>query len=250
MDIEILSKFGLTNVESRIYLEVFKLGETQIGPIIKRTGLHRGTVYNSINNLIEKGFVCFINKSGTRHYKTSDFKAFDNFVENKQRELLDNKNKVENFLKNLGNEHENTGEQDVMVFHGVEAFKTVFLQVYDYCKKNNCEYLFQGRGGEMQDATGESFYRYTQKIKKKMKIQCRVILDKENVKHPYHKLVYGNIKHLPSKFVSSVNFWVYGDSVLIVLFRAVPLTTIRITSKSLADGFRNYFEYLWKIAGR
>lgn len=250
MELEILTKFGLTNVEAQIYLEIFKLKESQIGMIIKKTGLHRGTVYNSINNLIEKGFVSFVNKSGVRHYKTCDISAFGNFVENKQRELIENKKKVEGFLSELGKINEDVGEQDVSVFHGVEAFKTAFFQIYDYCKKNDCEYLFQGRGGEMYDSVGEAFYTYTQKLKDKMKIQCRVILSKETKSHFFHRYASGDIKHLSVKLSSPVSFWIYGDNVLIVLFKENPLTTIRIRSKSLADGFRNYFDYLWKIADK
>ena len=56
MDVNELVSFGMTKTEAKIYLEISKLDETKIGPIIKRTGLHRGTVYNAINDLIEKGF--------------------------------------------------------------------------------------------------------------------------------------------------------------------------------------------------
>jgi sugar-specific transcriptional regulator TrmB len=248
MELEILTKFGLTPVEAKIYLEIFKLGSSQIGPIIKRTSLHRGTVYNSINNLLEKGFLCFTNSDGIKYYRVCDNRVFDEYIVKRQKELTDNKKNLTRLLSRLNKMHEGTTKQDVTVYHGVDAFKNLFLEIYDECKKNGKEYLFQGRGGEMQKVVGENFYRYTQRLKKKMKVKCRVILSKETKNLPYHKYTEGNIRYLTTEIYSPINLWIYGDTVLIVLFGAVPLTSIKIKSDNLALGFINYFEYLWKIA--
>ncbi|MEM4271938.1 MAG: hypothetical protein QXD13_02535, partial [Candidatus Pacearchaeota archaeon] len=137
---------------------------------------------------------------------------------------------------------------EIQVFYGIEAFKALFLEIYKECKKNKIEYLFQGRGGEMMEATGEGFYAYTQKLKKKLKIQCRIILSNETRRLSYRKYTVGNIRYLPTKVYSPINFWIYGDVILLVLFRASPLTIIKIKSNLLSDGFKNYFESLWAIS--
>jgi len=250
MDINELISFGMTKTEAKIYLEISKLDETKIGSIIKRTELHRGTVYNAINDLIEKGFLSLIDKDRQRFYKISGNKIFENIIKEKQDSILKESKQIEKFFKNLDKLKEKTSKQEVEAFYGLKAFKALFLEIYDECKKNDFEYLFQGRGGEMQDETGAAFYRYTQKLKKKMKIKCRVILDKENLHHSYHKYVIGNIKYLSSDIYSPVNLWIYGDALLLVLFGAKPLISIRIKSEGLSDGFRNYFENLWRIAER
>lgn len=247
MDLQNLIDFGMTKTEAIIYLELVKLGQTQIGQIIKHTGLHRGTVYNSINSLIKKGFVSFIDKNGARYYTGSGEKVFENLIEEKKSKLEENKKQLDNLFEDISRIKQDEN-QEVQVFYGVESFKTIFLEIYDECKKNNSEYFFQGRGGEMQDATGEGFYKHTQQLKKKMNIKCRVILDTENIKHSYHKHVTGNLRYLSTKVLSPVNYWIYGDTVLLVIFQSTPLTTIKIKSKYLTDSFKNYFEYLWKIA--
>ena len=147
MEINELVLFGITKTEAKIYLEIAKLGETQIGPIIKRTGLHRGTVYNSINNLIGKGFLSFVDKDKHRFYKISNRKIFQNIIREKQKEIMDKSKNIEKFFENLEKYKEKSEKQDVQVFYGVKSFKNLFLEIYDECKKNNCEYLFQGRGG-------------------------------------------------------------------------------------------------------
>lgn len=243
MEFELLRKFGMTNTEIKVYLEITKVHETKIGPITKKTGLHRGTVYNALTSLIKKGFVIYTDKKNVRYYRTSGDKIFKQLIREKEEELKEDKEKIDELAKitkNLPDE-----EVDVKILFGVEAFKTLFLEIYDECKKCDCEYLFQGRGGEMQDAVGEGFYKYTQKLKKKMRIKCRVILSKETKNLAYHKYTVGIIKYLSTKVYSPINLWIYGDTVLFVLFKTNPLTSIKIKSSSVADGLRNYFETIW-----
>lgn len=80
-----------------------------------------------------------------------------------------------------------------------------------------------------------------------MNISCRVIRDTTTIKHPYHKYVYGNIKYIPSKLHSPINIWIYGDTSLLVLFGTKPLITIKIKSKIMAEGLKDYFEQLWSM---
>jgi predicted transcriptional regulator len=248
MDIEVLTKFGMTNVEAKVYLEIAKLDETPIGPVIKKTGLHRGTVYNCINSLIKKGFVGFVNKNGMNYYKSSGSKMFENLIKDKKSELEENKNKIDRLLEDINRLQKSAENQEVQVFYGVSAFKNLFLEIYDECREKNIEYLFLGEGGKMTDAVGQPYYKYTQELKKKMRLGCRIILSRETKALPYRKYTVGNIKYLPTKISSPVNFWIYHNKVLLVIWDSNPLISIRITSNALADGFRNYFEYLWNVS--
>lgn len=248
MNVEYLISLGLTPTESKVYLEIAKFNETEIGKIIKITGLHRGSVYNAIEDLIKKGFISFLDRQGHRYYKISGKKIFENIIEEKISTAENLQKKLSNLFEEIERKKPENSNQEVEVFYGISSFKNLFLEIYDECKKRDIEYLFQGMGGEMQDATGEAFYKYTQKLKKKLKVKCRVILDKATLKHSYHKHVKGNIRYLSSKINSPINFWIYGDNVLIVIFGATPLVSIKIKSKLLSDGFTSYFEELWKIA--
>jgi sugar-specific transcriptional regulator TrmB len=248
MELDNLLEFGMTHTEAKIYFELTHKKETKIGSIIKNTGLHRGTVYNSISNLIKKGFVSFVNKNGTKFYKISGKGIFDNLLKERIKTIKKEKLEIDKIFKEIENFHARDEDQDVQVIYGTEAFKTLFLDIYKTCKEKNIEYLFLGRGGEMQDETGKLFYENTQRIKKRNGIKCRIILDKETISHDYQKYIKGNRKYLPKKVPSPANFWIYEDIVLIVLFGTKPLVNIKINSKLLSDAFRNYFENLWKIA--
>ena len=210
--------------------------------------MHRGTVYNSLNNLVRKGFINFLDKSGARYYNISGSKIFETLVKDRESELENYNEMIKNVFEDIDKLRGSGDEQIVEIFYGVEAFKNLFLQIYEECKKKDIEYLFLGRGGEMQDATGESFYKYTQKLKKEMGVRCRVILDRESIKHPYHRYVAGTIRYLTGKMAGPSNIWIYGDKVLLVLFQTNPLMSVKIKSKTVADSFRDYFRHLWNSA--
>jgi predicted transcriptional regulator len=247
MDLSVLTKFGMTPIEAKVYAEITKNEENRIGLIIKKTNLHRGTVYNSIHNLIEKGFVLIVNKSGISHYKSTGKKIFE-ILSNQQKEDSDkNIKELDSLFTNIYN-LKKEGKQEVDLIYGLNGFKKVYLEMYDECKEKNQEYLFMGEGGKMTLAVGEGYYKFTQKLKNKMKLNCRIILSKETKNLPYRKYTEGNIKYLPTKVSSPVNFWIYSNKVIIALWDSSPLICIKIIGEDTANGFRNYFEYLWKIA--
>ncbi len=248
MDTPPLIYSGMTHTEARVYLEVAKSPNTTIGPIIKRTGFHRGTVYNALNSLIEKGFLSFTNKDGSRFYHISGEKIFEEIFKEKEKSLEKNKDYVKKILKEASELTSIENQQEVEVFHGRTAFKTIFLSIYDECKKKDIEYIFLGRGGEMMEEVGEPFYIYTQKLKKRMKVKCRIILGEDTVNMKYQKYVFGGIRHLPTKIKGPVNFWIYGDNIVMVSFKSKPLVIIKIKSEPLAYSLKNYFENLWEIS--
>ncbi|MBN2094492.1 MAG: hypothetical protein JW727_00435 [Candidatus Aenigmarchaeota archaeon] len=250
MEISFLGNFGITKTEAKVYLQITRFGETGIGPIIKSTGLHRGTVYNSINVLVDKGFVSFIDREGVRYYKITGQKIFKSILEEKKHEAEKRELEVNDFFKKIADFQSKPGENEVSVYYGSGAFKTSLLSMFSFCTENDCECLFLGDGREIADTIGEGFYRYTQKLKKKMGVQSRILLDINHKEHPHHKLLHGKIAYLSSKIYSPVNFWIYGNTVMLVLFKANPLTTIKMKSKNLADWFRNYFECLWDASER
>ena len=55
LETDALVDAGLTNAEARVYLALLELGSTTAGPVIKKAGLHRGTTYQVLQRLLEKG---------------------------------------------------------------------------------------------------------------------------------------------------------------------------------------------------
>ena len=54
-----LTKLGFSENEAKIYLELLKNKDIQAGLLSKNTGINRRTTYDSLQRLIEKGYVGF-----------------------------------------------------------------------------------------------------------------------------------------------------------------------------------------------
>lgn len=239
-----LGSFGITPTEERVYLELLKLGETGMGDIIKRTGLHRGTVYNSINQLTEKGFVSFTDKNGTRYYRISGKKIFEEIVLENKKNVETDFLKVEQLFKEMSEKNSNKEDHKVETFLGAGAFKTIFLEMYDECKEKKIEYLFQGRGGEMKEAVGESFYDYIENMRTEMGVKCRLILEEKFRNSQEYENKNMTKKYVTDKLKTPLNLWIYGNTVLMVFFDMNPLTIIRIKKgvflRGLKTTLKNY----------
>lgn len=245
MEKNYLGSFGITPTEEKVYLELLKLGETGMGEIIKRTGLHRGTVYNSVNQLVDKGFVSFNDKNGCRYYHISGKKIFEEIALENKKNIEKEFNNVEDLFKETLEKNNKDEKHKIETFLGVNAFKTLFLEMYDECRDKNIEYLFQGRGGEMESIVGEVFYEYVNNLRKKNNIKCRLLFEEKfrNPKEIETKHVIK--KYVKDKIKTPLNLWIYGNTILMVFFEMNPITIIKIKNESLASRFKNYFEELW-----
>ena len=66
---EILQELGLSEAEAKVYLALLETGSTLAGQIIKKTGLHRGTTYQILQRLKEKGLVSSIIKGKKQYFE-------------------------------------------------------------------------------------------------------------------------------------------------------------------------------------
>ena len=71
MDISILIKAGLTNRESEAYLALLQLQEALVSEISKKTKENRTHIYDTLNSLIEKGFVSYVIKNGKKYFRAA-----------------------------------------------------------------------------------------------------------------------------------------------------------------------------------
>lgn len=244
MEIEFLTSFGMTPIEAKIYKELLLLKESQIGQLIERTKIHRGTVYNSLQKLCEKGFISFLRKNGVGYYTITNIKIFHKKIEEEKKRLQEMDTKIKE-IKEISQLNELLEKPNIEVLTGDEGFKTFFKDLYDYSFKTKKEYFFMGRGNEMLEHFGEEYYTQTQELKKNLKLKCRVILNTIAKNEPVGRIVVGNVKYIAWKFPSQTSTWIYGGKVVIVLWKAKPIKVLVITSKEVRDSYVSFFEEMW-----
>ncbi|MBI2129346.1 hypothetical protein HYU07_03830 [Candidatus Woesearchaeota archaeon] len=232
MDEKFLEDAGLTKTEAKIYLALLELGPSLAGEITKKSGIHRRSVYDAIERLIQKGLVSYL--------KTNNRKYFEAVAPERLKDILKEKeNNINSIMPELKLKYGLSKEkQETVFFRGKQALKAIF----DDQIKEGKEILIFGASSNADEIVKYYFPHYDQeRIRHKINVKA-IFNEKIGKKIPLCK-----IKYLPKEFKSHAATNIYGDKAAIILWSQNPFA-ILIKNKEIAESYKNYFEIMWKIA--
>ncbi len=234
MDIKsVLEELGLSSGEIEVYLALLKLGSNPVSRVKEETGLHRTTIYDFIEKLLNKGLVSYVIRNNIKYYNAAHPNKLVEFLNEKQKRLAE----VLPRLNELADFHQE--EVKVEVYKGKEGLKTVMLE----CIRTGEDTIGIGVDDELYKKALPVFIEQYQKMLEENNIHERVLT----------KLNYGYLfdssnteyRFLPNEHFSPTSTMVYGDKVQIVLWEP-SLTTLLIQNRKLAEDFKKHFEILWR----
>jgi sugar-specific transcriptional regulator TrmB len=232
--IEILQTLGLTVIETKTYLTLLEIGKSLAGAIAERAHLHRRNVYDALEQLLQKGLVSYA-VSNNRKYWNAIHPDKIRFI------MKENENLVSSMLPELISKFSASKlKQTVEVFEGLGGMKSFFDDMAKL--KQDIIMLF---------ATGKAYAQMPSYMKgwdsdiNQAKINVKVLLNSDGDKEPYSNYKYGEIKILPENFSTPTQIFIYGDKSAVAIWSEEPIA-ILITSAEITEGFRKYFEFLWK----
>ncbi|MDP4039741.1 MAG: helix-turn-helix domain-containing protein [Candidatus Pacearchaeota archaeon] len=226
-----LKEIGLTGNEEKVYLALIDLGPALAGKISRKTGLHRRTVYDTTDKLIEKGFVSYIIENNRKLFNAINPERIIDMLEEKKMNLRP-------IVNELGKKYgKNKEKEETCFYKGKAGLKNVFESQLEHK-----EIWILGATPKAYEIIPYYFKWYDERRVKK-KIKLRILTN--NLKKRPKKLV--NIRYLPKKYNSPVVINIYGNNVAIILWSVNPFVIV-IKNKEIADGYRNYFELIWNTA--
>ncbi len=230
----VLQELGFSEGEIRIYLALLKLGTIPVHKIKEETKLHRTTIYDFLEKLLNKGLVNYVIKNNIKFYSaTNPTKLLDL--------LKEKENNIKEILPQLIDLSKfNKEEMTVEVYKGIEGVKTLLNDVIrtkkDYVIFGIDETIFKQKLGTYMD----QFFRREKEAKFKERI-----LTSDDTKFIY-KNDTATYRYLPKDSFNPTPTYVYGDNVAILIWE--PFSVIKIQNTQLADSYNKFFEILWKIA--
>ena len=236
--IGVLQTLGLTVIETKTYLTSLEIGKSIAGAIAERAHLHRRNVYDALENLLQKGLVSYTISNGKKYW---------NAVHPEKTLTLakENENLIASVLPDLISKFSASKlKQTVEIFEGLGGMKSFF----DDMTKTKQEIV-------MLFATGRAYSRLPFYMKNwdckinQEKIKIKVLLNSDGDKKPYKNYKYGEVKILPKNFSTPTQIFIYGDKSAVAIWSEEPLA-ILITSTEVTNGFKKYFEFLWKLGKR
>ncbi|MFC1697393.1 TrmB family transcriptional regulator [Nanoarchaeota archaeon] len=234
---DILIGAGLTAAESKVYLTLLDIGSSLAGNISKKSGIHRRSVYDILDRLIEKGLIGYIKKNNRKWFEITNPERLIELLKEKEDNIKD-------ILPGLQLKHKMAKEkQETHFYKGKEGVKTVFE---DQIKEGK-EILIFGASKEGNEML-KYYFPHFDKRRIAKKIKLKVIFDESarNTKF-VRKIPLSKTKFVPKEFASPTATNIYGDKVSIIIWSDNPMA-ILIAQKEVANGYRKYFELMWKIA--
>jgi sugar-specific transcriptional regulator TrmB len=230
---ENLMAIGLTKTEAKIYVTLIGLGRAQAGIISRKTGIHRRSVYDALERLIEKGLVSWIRENEKRYYIAENPQKLSELVAIQKEEI----DKVLPSL--MASFEERKSKQETKFYKGVEGIKTIFE---DQIEEGKPVYII-GAAYNAEEILKYYMPHYTSKrITKKLKLYLIYCGGKKTIEVPY-----GEAKYLPESYASMVSTNIYADKVAIIVWSHEPVA-ILIKDKSISGAYKKYFDLLWETA--
>ena len=226
-----LKQAGLTDNESKVYLSLIELGPSLAGQISRKTGLHRRTIYDVTEMLIKKGLIGYILKNNRRLFQASNPERILEILEEKQ-------NLLQPLVSELQNKFTKTKTKEETNFYkGREGLKNIFQDQLSYK-----EVLILGASPKAYEVL-QFYFKWYDKARKEKKIKTRIIAQDRKIK----RIPLAEIKYLPEKYQNPVSVNIYGDKTAIILWAKDPIAIV-IKNAEITEGYKNYFELMWKIA--
>jgi sugar-specific transcriptional regulator TrmB len=233
---EKLEKLGLTKNEARIYVSLLEIGDAQVGKLSKKAQINRPATYDATERLIEKGVISYAISANRKIFRATDPKIFLNQIKEKEEAA----NEILPELSGLYNSTKQVEESQTYV--GKKGIKSILNDILLYK-----EYIAYGSSGKFMEIMKHDFIAF-QNRKKELDIKSKVIpTESTKQKDDLRKVAYAEIKYLPDSYSIPITMIIYGKKVAILSWGETPMATL-ITSKSVSNSFKTYFELLWNIA--
>ena len=236
---EVLETIGLSKNESKVYLTLLEVGNSNVGKIAEKSKLYRPNIYDALERLKRKGLVNYISVENKKRYRATEPEHLLSLI--RQKETL-----IQSILPQLQLNHQLANQKvEVQVFEGIPAIRNLTRRSVE--QKDEEIFAF-GIPKSVVDLNGAAFHNalHQKRIAKKQMFWHIYNSDGiERVKY-LKTLPYTKVRIFEHDF--PVNTRICGDEVSIILYSSEPPISVVINNKNMADAYRQYFWLLWDIA--
>ena len=236
-----LTELGLSQNEAKVYLALLKLGTSTTGPLIKESGLYRVILYDTLEKLIQRGLVTFSLKKNRRNFEAEDPNKLIELVEQRVRTARE---AAAELIKLCQPKPAAEGAYVYEGWAGIKAAQENYFRIMQ--KRSHGQYLMIGASKQLHRRLDDFFNSFHQR-RAKLGVSAKLLFNENNREYGELKLKYKPVvvRYLPRHFVTPSWISTYHDLVLIGFVSDHPMAFV-IVNKAVADGYRQYFDYMWE----
>ncbi|MBN2052329.1 helix-turn-helix domain-containing protein [Candidatus Woesearchaeota archaeon] len=233
-----LERYGLSEKETAVYLELLPMGSVKINEISKRLGYPRSTVYHILEYLINKGLVASIVNKGVTYYSAAEPEKLKDQLAEKQK-LIDS---ILPQLKSLKAAIKEPSSVEIY-----EGFKGVHTILADLVRVKQQVYYFGGYKKSL--AVLKHLPDYVRRSRMEKGIPAKMIYDytDEPILHTKEYQKVSDLRFYDGFEDFPVMIFIYGQKVSMFSHKT-DLVGIIIKNKDFAEAMRVIFEMYWGLA--
>ena len=246
---ELLGELGLSPNEGKIYETLLERGELTAGAISLHAQIHRRNTYDALHRLVEKGLCFEVHNNQEIIYAPVD--------PGKLREILAEKQKrLDALMPSLEKKYgSKAATEEVYIYKGLEGQKNVWR---DIIRVGEDWYTLGAKGGWFDPRMTPSRDAFFHEAKRK-KLKTYFLLDQELLKKMPNFIkdypIATDYRILPKEYDTSSLVHIFGDYIVmytnpVVLKMADDITFFVVHSKTLAESYRRWFDYMWSKSKR
>ncbi|HBU07012.1 MAG TPA: hypothetical protein DEB09_02920 [Candidatus Magasanikbacteria bacterium] len=242
-----LEKIGLNTNEAKTYLELLKLGSTNVGPIVTNTKLHRQLVYEALERLEDKNLVSYVIKNNRKYFQAASPSILLKTLEDKEAQ-------IRKILPNLVKlQIEAIDKIEVKTFYGQKGFFDNLKDVVSSASKTDGIMRIIGGAKDIDfyRVIGNLYKNYVKYLEdnRVSKYLISPADYSEEFKNKFAK-EKGNILKTMTVGLSSPTYTrITPEMVTIEIYTGSnDVTIIQIQNKAIAKGYLEHFELLWRQA--
>jgi len=211
--------------------------------IASKLKLHRTTAYYILENLIRKGLVSYVIKSGKKYFEALQPEK----ILDLEKEKI---SKIEKFVQEIKLIREPlTQKPHIEVFEGIEGIKTIWEDVLRSLKSGE-EILIMATGRAPQTLPYYMPNFHTRRIEKKIGIKIIYNETKYTLSRgsELEKQKHVKVKYISKKYLMPVSTLVYFNKTAFMMWNKDHIMGMIIQDTEMHSNFKNQFKMLWEIA--
>jgi sugar-specific transcriptional regulator TrmB len=173
MNINSLQKLGLREKEIKIYLNLLENGSLSVRRLAQVSGLNRGTVYDLLKNLQEKGLVSYFHRDTKQKFIAEDPEKILNIIKDNEEEFKRNKETIKELLpelRSLQNKSEN--QPTTKFYEGRKGIKMILEDLLSVMSKTENKEYYVYSAKDVSDDINGAYPDFTNnRIKKNIKVK-------------------------------------------------------------------------------
>ena len=230
-----LMESGLSKTETDTYIAIISNGPISAGNVAKLTHNYRANTYQTIERLKSKGYISEIHGKKSKLYEALS----PNHILKEFKQKTESLEKVIPLLDRMRSTTITTTSMRIIT--GIHGWKYLLDEFIDIGK----ERVVYGipRGVKIL----EDFFKDYHKKRAKKKIKLRHLFNydaKDRIKIT-NKLPFTKSRYLPKELNQPVSTSICGSIVALTVYDKKTIYTIVIDNKTIANAYREYFEFLW-----